>query len=100
MLRSRSHNARSLMELIRDNPFLCAAFLAGIAWLAFQAEVGSSAFFGLMWRILGFGFHLTASWPQKLMTDLSGWLEVALSVILGLIPYLLADIVWRHIRNR
>jgi len=53
-----------------------------------------------IWRILGFGFHLTASWPQKLMTDLSGWLEVALSVILGLIPYLLADLVWRHIRNR
>ncbi len=100
MMRSRASSSRSLTEMIRDNPFLCAAFLAGLALAAMEADVGSNAILELMWTVLGFGFHLTSSWPQKIMPEATGWLIMAMGFVLGLIPYLLADIVWRHIRNR
>jgi hypothetical protein len=86
--------------MIRDNPFLCAAFLAGISLAALESDIGSASFFGLMWTVLGFGFHLTATLPQKLMPGLSPPLAIAMGIALGLIPYLVADIVWRTIRNR
>ncbi|RFF32015.1 hypothetical protein [Wenzhouxiangella sediminis] len=100
MMRSRASSSRSLTEMIRDNPFLCAAFLAGIALAALESNVGSASILQTMWTVLGFGFHLTASWPQKLMPEATGWLTIAMGLVLGLIPYLLADVVWRHIRNR
>jgi len=100
MMRSRTSNSRSLVEMIRDNPFLCAAFLAGICLAAVESGVGSATVLGWMWTILGYGFQLTASWPQKLLPGASGWLEVGMGIALGLIPYLLADVVWRFFHNR
>ena len=50
--------------------------------------------------MLGFGFHLTAGWSQKLMPGTTGWLATVMGIALGLIPYLLGDVVWRHLRNR
>lgn len=100
MMRSRASSSRSLSEMIRDNPFLCAAFLAGISLAALEADVGSRAILDLIWTVLGAGFHLTATWPEKLMPGVSGWLAVASGIAIGLMPYLLADVIWRHLRNR
>jgi len=86
--------------MIRDNPFLCAAFLAGISLAALESNVGSASFFSLMWTVLGFGFHMTATLPQKLMPSLSPWLAIAMGIAVGLVPYLVADVVWRTLRNR
>lgn len=100
MMRSRSSSSRTLTEMIRDNPFLCVAFLAGLTLAALESDVGSRAVLDLLWVVLGFGFHLTATWPQKIIPGASGWLEVGMGITLGLIPYLLADIIWRRFRNR
>jgi len=99
-MRSRTSSSRSLSEMIRDNPFLCAAFLAGLSLAAIESEVGAQAILGLMWTVLGFGFHLTATWPQRLMPELSGRLALAMGIAIGLIPYLIADLLWRQLRNR
>ncbi|WP_181918377.1 MULTISPECIES: hypothetical protein [unclassified Wenzhouxiangella] len=100
MLRSPTQRSRSITELIRDNPFLCVAFLSGLSLAALEADVGSQGMFEWLWQVLGIGFKLTADWPQKLMPGMTGWLSIAMNIVLGLIPYLLADIVWRHLRNR
>lgn len=100
MMRSRSNSSRSLSEMIRDNPFLCAAFLSGLALFALESSVGSRNILEWIWAVLGFGFHLTSDWPQKLMPGTTGWLAAGMGIVLGLIPYLLGDIVWRHLRNR
>lgn len=100
MLRSRTQSSRSLMELIRDNPFLCVAFLSGLALFALLSDVGSPELVGLLWKVLGFGFHLVAGWPEKLLPDAPAWLYLAAAGVLGVIPYLLADVVWRQIRHR
>lgn len=100
MMRSRSNSSRSLSEMIRDNPFLCAAFLSGLALAALESSVGSREVLQWIWSVLGFGFHLAAEWPQKLMPGSTGWLAAAMGIALGLIPYLLGDVVWRHLRNR
>lgn len=100
MMRSRASSSRSLSEMVRDNPFLCAAFLAGLSLAALESDVGSRAVFETMWAVLGFGFHLTATWPQKLMPGIPGWLGVAMGLVMGLVPYLIADFVWRLFRNR
>lgn len=100
MMRSRTSSSRSLSEMIRDNPFLCAAFLAGLSLAALESDVGSRAILDLMWTVLGFGFHLTATWPQKLMPGIPGWLGIAMGLAMGLVPYLIADVIWRKIRDR
>lgn len=100
MLRSRTQSSRSITELIRDNPFLCAAFLSGLSLAALESDVGSPDMLEWLWQVLGFGFNLTAGWAQKVMPGMTGWLGTAMNIVLGLIPYLLADIVWRHLRNR
>lgn len=100
MLRSRRNNSRSLTEMIRDNPFLCAAFLAGLTLFALISDVGSSSILNPAWNVLGFGFHLTAGWPERLLPDAPEWMLLAAAGVIGLIPYLLADVIWRHIRNR
>lgn len=100
MMRSRASSSRSLTEMIRDNPFLCAAFLAGLTLAALKSDIGSTAILQATWTVLGFGFHLTASWPEKLIPSVDGWLKVALSIMLGLLLYLIADVFWRHMRSR
>lgn len=100
MMRSRASSSRSLTEMIRDNPFLCAAFLAGLSLAALESSVGSRAFFELVWAVLGVGFQITATWPQKLMPGIPGWLGIVMGLAMGLIPYLIADYFWRLIRNR
>lgn len=100
MMRSRASSSRSLTEMIRDNPFLCAAFLAGLSLAALESEVGSAAVLDLMWSVLGVGFRLTAAWPQWLMPELTDRLALAMGITLGLVPYLLADVVWRRLRDR
>lgn len=100
MLRSRRNTSRSLSEMIRDNPFLCAAFLSGLALFALLSNVGSPSVLNPMWNILGFGFHLTAGWPARLLSGAPQWMLLAAAGVIGLIPYLLADFIWRHIRNR
>ncbi len=100
MMRSRAHSSRSFTEMIRDNPFLCAAFLAGLTLAALKSDVGSKAILQTMWTVLGFGFHLTASWPEKLIPSADGWLKLALGIMLGLLVYLIADVVWRQVRSR
>lgn len=99
-MRSRASNSRSLTEMVRDNPFLCVAFLAGLCLAALEANVGSRDFLEWMWTVLGVGFHLTSGWPAKVIPGSTGWLATGMGIVLGLIPYVLADIVWRHIRNR
>lgn len=100
MMRSRRNTSRSLSEMIRDNPFLCLAFISGIALAAREAAVGSEAFMAMMWGLLGFGFHLTATLPQKLMPGVGPWLGIAMGLGLGLIPYLVLDVIWRLFKNR
>lgn len=100
MMRSRTSSSRSLTEMIRDNPFLCAAFLSGLSLAALEAEVGSAAVLELMWSLLGVGFRLTAGWPQSLMPGLGDELALAMGIAVGLVPYLLADGVWRRLRGR
>lgn len=100
MMRSRTQSSRSLMDMIRDNPFLCAAFLSGLALAALEADLGSPAILQLMWKVLGFGFLLTASWSHKLMPEATGWINAGMGIGIGLILYLLADVIWRQIRNR
>ncbi len=100
MLRSRKQSSRSITELIRDNPFLFAAFLSGLSLAALESDVGSPGFFEWMWQVLGVGFNLTSGWAQQLMPGMTGWLGTGMNIVLGLIPYLLADIVWRNLRNR
>lgn len=100
MMRSRASNTRSLAEMVRDNPFLCIAFLAGLCLAAVEADVGPREFLNWMWTVLGFGFHLTSGWPENLIPGSTGWLAIGMGIVLGLIPYVLADIVWRHIRQR
>lgn len=100
MMRSRAHSSRSLKEMVVDNPFLCAAFLAGLALAALHSDLGSSAILQTIWAVLGFGFHLTSSWTDKLMPAAAGWLAAAMAFVLGLIPYLLADMIWRRLRSQ
>ncbi|NBB93179.1 MAG: hypothetical protein GVY32_08430 [Gammaproteobacteria bacterium] len=100
MLRSRRNNSRSLIEMIRDNPFLCAAFLSGLALFALLSNVGSPSILNPVWDILGFGFQLTAGWPERVLPGAPKWMLLAAAGVIGLIPYLIADVVWRHIRNR
>jgi|GEM_PF-6078092 len=100
MMRSRTSSSQSISELIRENPFLCAAFLALIALAALESDVGSPGFMSLMWTVLGFGFYIVSSLPERLMPGISGWIHLAMIGALGLIPYLIADMVWRRLRNR
>lgn len=101
MMRSRNrHSNRSLSELIRDNPFLCIAFLALLCLASLEAGVGSAAILEPFWSVLGAGFLLVLEWPGTLMPGLSPALNLMLVAAFGLIPYLLGDIVWRMIRHR
>jgi hypothetical protein len=101
MMRSRNrHSNRSLSELIRDNPFLCIAFLALLCLAAIEAEVGSAAMLELFWALLGAGFLLVVDWPASLMPGIPPALNLILVAAFGLIPYLLCDVVWRMIRHR
>lgn len=100
MMRSRSQSSRGLIDTIRDNPFLCAAFLAGVALAALQSGVGSESLLELIWKVLGVGFRMTAPLAQRLVPEADGWLLIAMQVVIGLIPYLLADVALRRFRNR
>ena len=100
MMRSRAASSRSLTEMIRDNPFLCVAFLAGVSLAALESDVGSESILALMWKVLGFGFHLTATWPERMMPDIPDWLGIGMGIALGLLPYLIADFTWRRLRGR
>ncbi len=100
MMRSRSQSSRGLIDMIRDNPFLCAAFLAGVTLAALQSGVGSESLLELIWKVLGIGFRLTAPLAQRLMPEADGWLLIAMQAVIGLVPYLVADLILRHFRNR
>lgn len=86
--------------MIRDNPFLCAAFLAGLALAARESDVGSPEILGVIWAVLGFGFQLTVGLPEKLMPGIGPWLGAGMAIAIGLIPYLVCDVIWRAFRNR
>ncbi|NBD96093.1 MAG: hypothetical protein GVY11_06435 [Gammaproteobacteria bacterium] len=100
MMRSRTQSSRSLTDMVRDNPFLCAAFLSGLALAALEADLGSPTILRTMWEVLGCGFLLTAPWPHKLMPEATGWINAGMGIGLGLILYLVADAIWRRVRNR
>ncbi len=98
MLRSRRHRAKSPLQWLAHNPFLTVALLSGLALAALWLELGNERLMERSWLVLGYGFHVAADWLARILPDLYGWLEVALTAVVGLGLYLLLDAIWRRLR--
>jgi drug/metabolite transporter (DMT)-like permease len=104
MLRAPQPRKASLGRRLLDNPFLALAIIAAIAFavLFFLQPAPESSLFRLLttiWQTLGIGFHLAANLVARLIPDLPELLDVALVALVGLLPYLLADAIWRRLRR-
>ncbi len=104
MLRAPQPRKVSLGRRLLDNPFLSLAIIAAIAFalLVLLEPAPDSSLFSLLttiWQTLGIGFYLAANLLARLIPDLPQLLDVALVVLIGLLPYLLADAIWRRLRG-
>lgn len=106
---SRRHSAGavpyakgSMPHWLRRHPFLSLGlgsfvFLAALLGLPTDSRLFPSI--GVMWRLLGFGPHLSANLLARWAPGLPGWLDGPLVVLLGLLPYLGADALLARMRR-
>ncbi len=91
-----------LRRLLTTHPFLCTGVLGTLVfgvWLALglhprDGGIGQATFY--LWRVLAAPVHLAANILAPL-TD--GWpdaLDAAAAVVVGLLPYTVADALWRR----
>lgn len=98
MMQSQRQPPRSLRRWVVDHPFLCVAILAGLIFGAMQSGLLGGAAASTAWQILGFGFHATTNALARWLPDIPGWLETAMVAVIGLMPYLMIDAVWRFLK--
>lgn len=98
MLRSPRKRPPSLRRFIFDNPFLCVAIVAGLIFGAMYFGLASDSIAVAAWQLLGFGFHATANLLARWMPDIPGWLDALMVAVIGLVPYLVLDTVWRYLK--
>jgi hypothetical protein len=90
---------------LRDHPFLtlgAASFLLLLALMVAEPPEPAARALGLLWRTLGSGPHLAANLLARHAPALPDWLDAALVVVLGLLPYAAADALlrrWRAARS-
>lgn len=85
-------------QWVAHHPFLTIAVIAGLVLAARTWNIGNEQVMDWMWLILGYGFHAVEGWLNNILPDLDGWIHIALTVTLGLILYLLLDVLWQRIR--
>ncbi|QKK02858.1 MAG: hypothetical protein HND55_09505 [Pseudomonadota bacterium] len=98
MLRSPQKRPRSLRRWLVDHPFLCVAILAGLIFAAMHTNLVSGSAVTTAWQYLGVGFHVTANVLARLLPGIPGWLDAAMVVVIGLLPYLVLDALWRYLK--
>lgn len=98
MMRSKRKRPKSFLRWLAENPFLCLALLSLAIFGAMALGLESTTGFVLAWNTLGIGFHLAAATVSRILPGLSGWLEISLTGVLGLLPYVLADAAWQRIK--
>ena len=98
MMRSKRRRARTPTQWLAHHPFLTLAILSGLALAALQLEAGQKSVLESAWRVLGYGFHVANDLLSSILPDLVGWLELALTAVVGLGFYLLLDAVWQRLR--
>lgn len=98
MMQSPRKPPRSLRRWVIDHPFLCVAILAGLTFAAMHAGLANGKAITAAWQFLGLGFHLTANLIARWLPDIPGWLDVAMVVVIGLIPYVAVDAAWRYLK--
>jgi hypothetical protein len=95
-----------LRRTLAANPFLSAGLL-GIAvfgvWLLFWPDpgdggAGQALFY--VWRVLAAPVHLAANVLAPITDRWPDPLDAGAAVLLGLLPYLAADAVWRRWSRR
>jgi hypothetical protein len=93
------------MQWLRTHPFLLVGigsffFFAPLLLLDLQPE--SSLFHGLvvLWQSLGVGPYTASNLLARHAPDIPAWLDAALIVVLGLLPYAAADAILKHLRSR
>lgn len=97
--------AASPWAWVKRNPALTAGLLSLPCFAALAATElpPESPHFRLLigaWRVLGAGPHAAANLLARVAPALPGWLDVLLVVLLGAIPYLLADFALRRLLAR
>jgi apolipoprotein N-acyltransferase len=102
MMRSKRRTRVPLRQRVRDNPFLIIALLSGLGLallLLLEPSAGSALdlVLGFLWETLGLGFHWMGNLVGRLLPDLDLLLARLLTALLGLMLYLIADMLWRHL---
>lgn len=97
--------AAALRRRLREHPFLLlgiGSFAAFFALLLLEPPTGSRLFRGLLaaWQVIGFGPYTAANLLARFAPGLSGWLDAALVVVLGLPSYVAADAALARLRRR
>jgi uncharacterized protein (DUF2336 family) len=93
-----------MRRLLAQHPF-SAAGLTGLAAFAvliaanLDLDTLAGAAVLALFRTLGASFHLAANLLAQHLPNLPGWLDAALVVLLGALPYPLADAAWRRLRR-
>lgn len=98
ILRSPRKRPPSQRRFIFDNPFLCVAIVTGLIFGAMLFDLLSGEAAVAVWRFLGIGFHATANLLARWMPDIPGWLDALMVAVIGLVPYLVLDTVWRYLK--
>jgi hypothetical protein len=97
--------ASSATQWLRTHPFLLVGigsffFFAPLLVLDLQPE--SSVLRGLvvLWQSLGVGPYTASNLLARHAPNIPAWLDAALIVVLGLLPYAAADAILGHLRSR
>lgn len=93
-----------MQHWFRSRPFLSLGLssfgLLGLL-LALEWPSNSGLFRGIatLWHLIGFGPHLVANLLARWVPGLPRWFDAVLVVLLGMLPYLAADILLAHARR-
>ena len=102
-MRSRRQKSAGLRHDTFDHPFFWLAVIAGLALAALyfvepDPDSGLHGFLSFLWGTLGFGFQWMDNFLSVVMPGLERGLRIAFVALTGLLPYLVADAIWQHLR--
>jgi hypothetical protein len=95
-----------MRRFLAANPFLSVGLLGTFifgTWLALGLQphdggVGQAGFY--LWRVLAAPVHVAANVLGRVTNDWPDVLDAGAAVVVGLLPYLAADALWRRWRRR
>jgi hypothetical protein len=95
-----------MRRFLAANPFLSVGLLGTLifgTWIALGLDpqdggAGQAVFY--VWRVLAAPVHLAANVLAPLTNDWPDVLDAGAAVVMGLLPYLAADALWRRWRRR